>query len=103
MKRVINRESMNPYDSSQVQSVLKGKAEIEPEWGKEVKRWKPKEGEHYYHFSIDNVGRIQFHITQWFNWDIDKRQYKIGNCFRTRKEAETKLKEIKKLLRGNNG
>lgn len=46
-------------------------------------RWKPVYLEKYYY--IDN-GNISY--TCWDNWDIDRTRYAIGNCFKTKEQAE---------------
>ena len=53
--------------------------------------WKPKDDEFYYYYSpcagITYQGR-------WNNTSSDYCMWKLGNCFRTSKEAGTKGKEI---------
>ena len=60
-------------------------------------KWEPKEGETYCIILIMPTFKIEALI--WENEDIDKYLYKSGNCFRTKKEAEAKLKAIKKILK----
>lgn len=68
------------------------------------RRWKPKDLEFYWTLSFGvRFGSVQatwdfIHAT-WDNDRIDKERYRTGNCFRTRKEAEQKLREIKQLLK----
>lgn len=48
------------------------------------KPWKPKEGESYYIVAINgSIG-----MEEWWAETIDMNYYKIGNCYRTREEAE---------------
>lgn len=112
MKRIINRDEKNPYDLCQIHDVLSGRAKYEGDkhsdikltWDKpKVKRWKPEAGEKYFYIELGyHEGFvIDYRWSGYHSTDI--KHYRLGNCFRTRKEAETKLKEIKKLLRGNNG
>lgn len=67
-----------------------------PNFKPKQKRWKPKFKEKY--FVIDTTMKIMC----WYNDGLilDKEVIRQQNCFRTRKEAEIKLKAIKKILRG---
>lgn len=59
-------------------------------------RWKPENGEGYYYiFSRGTVG-----LCAWLDDGIDNSRFSIGNCFKTKKEAETMAEKIKKLLKG---
>lgn len=46
--------------------------------------WKPEYGEWYWFISTD--GRI--HNCEWVNDRVDQGRYSMGNCFRTKEEAE---------------
>lgn len=61
----------------------------------EPKPWKPKDGEDYFYICID------FTIDSWENVDddTDKRNFRIGNCFRTEERAEQVAKKMRQLLR----
>ena len=61
----------------------------------EWKPWKPKDGEDYFYIGID------FTIDGWENLDddTDKRNFRIGNCFRTKERAEQVAKKMRLLLR----
>ena len=61
----------------------------------EPKPWKPKDGEDYFYIGID------FTIDRWENVDddTDKRNFRIGNCFRTKERAEQVAKKMRLLLR----
>ena len=59
---------------------------------KESKVWKPEESEAYYY--IDNCGRIFQNIVCS---EMDDDRYCIGNCFKTKEEAEFSL-ERKKVI-----
>ena len=61
----------------------------------EPKPWKPKDGEDYFYIGID------FTIDSWENVDddTDKRNFRIGNCFRTKERAEQVAKKMRLLLR----
>jgi len=64
-------------------------------------KWKPKEGEKY--FLIDFLPfpdyglLIEEYLCQ--NDLIDESLFKMGNYFKTEKEAQTKLKQILELLK----
>ena len=47
--------------------------------------WKPKYDEHYYY--VGNTGYV--YSPKWFNDVLDISFYKIGNCYRTKEEAES--------------
>lgn len=57
--------------------------------------WKPKADEFYYYYS-PNAGITYQHV--WINTSSDYCMWKLGNCFRTRAEAETKGKEIMETI-----
>ena len=65
-------------------------------------KWKPKEGEAYFFIYFENG---QFYkpsiiLTIYVKTrDSDKEKRKIGNCFKTKKEAQAKLKQILELLK----
>ncbi len=57
-------------------------------------KWTPKHGQYYYYISADgDVVRTQ-NLGIWF----DEAVIKIGNCFRTKKQAEVVRDKFIKLL-----
>ena len=57
--------------------------------------WKPESNKVFYY--IERDGEV------WegcFDWDEHGFMYKIGNCFPTKELAESKLKQIKDILKG---
>lgn len=58
-------------------------------------RWKPKVGEKYYIVGTITCG-VNYYI--WDDEETDRGFYKIGNCFKTREEAERALEMVKELL-----
>lgn len=54
------------------------------------KIWKPKYDEGYY--ASDSSGAVL--ETTW-NTEIDEQMYDIGNCFKTKKEAEFEVERLK--------
>lgn len=72
---------------------------------KEPKRWKPKNGERYWY--IPHCGDIA--STSWSNYcDLDADLFTMGNCFKTKEEAEFALEkhlvyqELKQFADENN-
>lgn len=60
-------------------------------------RWKPDQGTAYFHiFIAGGIVRTDNYI--WMDDVTDKNYYEMGNCFKTRAEAEAKLKQIKQIL-----
>ena len=55
------------------------------------KQWKPKKGDAYWRYQ-PQVGNAS--LSAWLDDGIDFCRWKVGNCFRTKEEAETKGKEI---------
>ena len=60
-------------------------------------RWKPQYGDDYYRIAFD-LGKWVILNPWWSDISIDRNSWQEGNCFKTREEAEAKLKEIKKIL-----
>ena len=67
------------------------------DWFEEIKeptRWEPKYAEEYYYLSGDgSVGRETFDD----EFDIDNDRFEIGNCFKTKEEAERVVEYLKAL------
>ena len=57
------------------------------------KVWKPEIGERYYHIRCDAWNMINSY--NWNDDSYDKRYYEIGNCFKTKEEAEFALEKQK--------
>lgn len=51
------------------------------------KPWKPKTNEAYWSILPDGAT----HLSRWDNHIVDINVYKLGNCYRTVKEAETNI------------
>jgi hypothetical protein len=60
-----------------------------------LERWKPKEREIY--FSVDTIFGETACITN-LNEHEDILRYDIGNCFKSKEEAERALEKVKKTL-----
>ena len=58
---------------------------------KNNKVWRPYDGESYYYIYSD--GEID--VLNWNNCDADKNRYSLGNCFKTREEAEFAIEKLK--------
>ena len=57
-----------------------------------TKPWKPKKGEMYFYSNSTYFDGINSIV--WIGGVLDLLLWKVGNCFKTREEAETKGKEI---------
>jgi len=53
--------------------------------------WEPKDGDKYYIVRSDVVTDS----ATWYGWACDKYRYKIGNCFKTKEEAEFAAERLK--------
>ena len=53
--------------------------------------WKPKNDEKYWYYS-ETINQATYHKWSFGNYDLCL--WKLGNCFRTKEEAEAKGKEI---------
>ena len=60
-----------------------------------TKPWKPKKGEEFWRWNVENQMAI---IRHWCNSGMDLAYWEVGNCFETKEEAETKGKEIMEQL-----
>lgn len=64
------------------------------DWFEEVKestRWKPRIGQKYY--LLDSNGSVYDSV--WSNDYIDRNRSEIGNCFKTKEEAEKAVEKLK--------
>lgn len=61
--------------------LLAGKLEIKR------KSWKPIKDEAYYYVSEDGLTWEE----DWIDNDVDRMRYKLGNCYRTKEEAEANV------------
>lgn len=74
---------------------------INKDWDTEKKqlvdwKWKPKINEAYWFITGSNtIIRSLWEITP-----LDNKYFEIGNCFRTREEAEVAVERVKKALKG---
>lgn len=60
------------------------------------KPWKPKYDDIYWYASID--GRV--YSTTWTKHNDDIHRYILGNCFKTKEEAEKYKRDVFKMLDG---
>ena len=60
-----------------------------------LKPWKPKEGEEYWYYSEAWKQGIS---SEWGSETRDLFFWKVGNCFRTKEEADAKGKEVIKQI-----
>ena len=59
-------------------------------------RWKPLYNDKYYCINVFSEAMVICHV--WTGDTVDNSYYHTNNCFKTKEEAEAKLKQIKKLL-----
>ena len=90
---------VTPEEQQAFDDFCKSKGKI---WNKEKLqwkeyRWKPGQGTTYFHIIIAG-GIAQTDNYIWMDDATDKNNYEMGNCFKTKEEAETKLKQIKQIL-----
>lgn len=69
--------------------ILSGKCKVVP------KPWKPKKGDAYWKWAT-NLELAQF--KRWNDASVDFACWKLGNCFKTSEEAQSKGKEIMEKL-----
>ena len=78
-----------PEPSTTLSSLLQGLCKVVP------KPWKPKKGDEYWSYSVKSsqacCGMFGEYVKDYACW-------KLGNCFKTSEEAETKGKEIMEQL-----
>lgn len=90
---------VTPEEQKEFDDFCKSQGKI---WNKETLqwekyRWKPIKDVKYFHIIIAG-GTIQVVDYRWTGDRVDENLYDMGNCFKTREEAEIKLAKIKKLL-----
>lgn len=90
---------VTPEEQQAFDDFCKSKGKI---WNKEKLqwekyRWKPGKGTAYFHIFIAR-GIVQICDYIWVDDATDKNYYEMGNCFKTRAEAEAKLEQIKQIL-----
>jgi hypothetical protein len=69
---------------------------------KKKMKWKPKDRDKYWYVSLSYTNVWVTHSIIFWDEEISQGRYKIGNCFRTRKQAQQMAKKIKVLLKGGN-
>ena len=88
----VNMNNLNEDERGKLVALVEKANKVEP------KVWKPTNRKKYYY--IDSDSYVSYDV--WCDWDIHENMYAIGNCFRTREEAEfavEKLKVIAELKR----
>ena len=59
-------------------------------------RWKPLYNDKYYCINVFSETMVICHV--WTGDTVDNTYYHTNNCFKTKEEAEAKLKQIKQIL-----
>ena len=71
---------------------------LKSDWPKPKKRWKPKDGEAFWY--VSSFGHvIYWHLNPFRDNYIRGNYIKANNCFKTKTQAQSAAKKIKKLLR----
>jgi len=83
---------MNSNDGFTIIMYLKNIKNFD-EWFEKVK-WEPEEKELFY--CMDS--RIKLTQTNWKNTTLNIARYEAGNCFKTEKECQDKINQIKQIL-----
>ncbi len=81
----VNMENLSEEERKQLMNLIKKSN------GSKRNLWKPNYGRKY--FYINDCGGIM--NSEWYDDRIDSEFYKIGNCFKTKEEAELELERIK--------
>jgi hypothetical protein len=63
-----------------------GKVKVKEKENEKPKRWKPEMNEHFYVVGIGDGTEVEHWI--WKNFDCDYALYEMGECFKTKEEAE---------------
>lgn len=63
-----------------------------------MKNWKPEFTNTYYYIFSTYGESFEIAHTTWLNSEDDKSRYSIGNCFKTKKQAQAKITEILKIF-----
>lgn len=81
----VNMENLSEKEREQLMKL------IQKSNGSKGKMWKPEDNEKYFYVS----GRGVINICRWINDTTDNGCYEIGNCFKTKEEAEFALEKAK--------
>lgn len=84
------QEKQNAHIKMQEEKIEKYKKQIE-ELKKEDVVWEPQEGNIY--FYVGRNGIIGF--DEWDNASLDRVHYELGNCFKTKEEAEKAARHLR--------
>lgn len=66
------------------------------DWFEEINestRWKPEKFQEYYYVNSDGFAVV----ADWSDWSLDNGRFEIGNCFKTKEEAERVIEYLKAL------
>lgn len=81
----VNLENLSEEEREQLMKLIKKSN------GFKSKMWKPKRGELFFYIS----GRGYIFSSKWINSYICNEYYSIGNCFKTKEEAEFALEKVR--------
>ena len=80
----VNMENLTEAERNQLLALVKKSTG-------ENKVWKPKYDEKYYYIDVDG----ECYLVSWNDSDINNNLYTIGNCFKTKEEAEFAVEKQK--------
>lgn len=80
----VNMENLTEAERNQLLALVKKSTA-------ENKVWKPEYDEEYYCIDVDG----ECYLDSWNDSDIDNNSYTIGNCFKTKEEAEFAVEKQK--------
>ena len=80
----VNMENLTEAERNQLLALVKKSTG-------ENKVWKPKYDEKYYYIDVDG----ECYLVSWNDSDINNNLYTIGNCFKTKEEAEFAVEKLK--------
>ena len=80
----VNMENLTEAERNQLLALVKKSTG-------ENKAWKPEYDEKYYYIDVDG----ECYLVSWNDSDINDSLYTIGNCFKTKEEAEFAVEKLK--------
>ena len=85
IKNILSEDQANKYN---LKTKMKGDVKMN-----NTDRWQPEAGERYYY--VSSLGNVEWHL-----WEeaVDTLYYKVGNCFKTKEEAQEVANTWKRLL-----
>ena len=84
----INMENLSQEEREQLLKLVeKGQSDVKGEW--------PQEGDYYYFLTSNDYIDDYIEEEHWYGDEVDRFHYDVGNCFRTKEEAERYSEHLK--------